>query len=74
MKLWMVVLYNHRVRPFLKEGKSISDESNFIKETKIHRWASFVKPRGLDSKALECLGLYPLLSETLLATTSIARN
>lgn len=62
MKLGMWVLYNPRVRPFLKEGKSISDESNFIKETKIHRWASFVKSRGLDSKALECLGLFsPLI-------------
>lgn len=53
----MVVLHNHRVRPFLKEGKSISDECNLIKDTKIHRWASFVKSRGLGSKALDCVGL-----------------
>lgn len=71
VKLWMMVLYNHRVRLFLKEGKRISHESNFIKET---RGASFVKSRGLDSKALERLGLFfSLYQQTLLVTTSIEK-
>lgn len=56
------ILYNPSVRPFLKEHNSISAESNSIKETKIHRWASSVKSRGLDSKALEWLELFfPLM-------------
>lgn len=58
MKLWMPVLYNPSVRPLLKEVNNISAESNSVKKTKIHWWASSVKSRGLDSKALEWLGLF----------------
>lgn len=59
------------MRLFLKEGNSIPAESNSVKETKVHRWASSVKSRGLDSKSLEWLGLFSLpCQKNLLATTS----
>lgn len=68
MKLWMPVLYNLSVRPFLKEGNSISAECNSIKETKIHRWASSVKSRGSGIRVVRAF--FPLYQENLLVTTS----
>ena len=51
-------------KTLFKEGNSISAESSSIKETKIHSWADSVKSRGLDSKALECLGIFfPLIKK-----------